>query len=176
LQKTLQTVNSDSDWIIIGQFGRVHGIRGQIRVHPFTQESEKLLAYNDWHRFENETWIPTERTEQHIAHQTLLVKIKGFETREEAMLLTNLKIAVKKEQLPHLESDEFYCFELIGMEVFNTQDVALGIIVDVLQTGANDVLVIQGSQRHLIPYLLHQVIKNVSRETRRIIVDWDENF
>lgn len=176
MQKTLQTVNPDNDWIIVGQFGRVHGIRGQIRVISFTQEPEQLLTYKDWHRFENGIWSPLIRIEQSIAHHTMLVKIEGFETREEAMLLTNLKIGIKREQLADLGSDEFYCFELIGMEVFNTQGLELGKVVEVLQTGANDVLVIKGSQRHLVPYLPNQVIKTMCRETRRIIVDWDENF
>lgn len=165
-----------SDWVVIGQFGRVHGIQGMIRVHSFTQEPEQVLAYKGWHRFENHVWIPTESIKTDIMHQAILVKIRGFETREAAMMLTNLKIAVPSTQLPQLNEKEFYCFELMDMEVVNTQGLELGKVVDVLQTGANDVLIVQGEKRHLLPYLYDRVIKQISREKKQIIVDWDEDF
>jgi 16S rRNA processing protein RimM len=181
LKKDNQTQRMDeinSDWIVIGQFGRVHGIQGMIRLHSFTQEAEKILSYTAWHRFENHAWIPTERLSEQIVNQAILVKIKGFETREAAMKLTNLKIAAPKTLLPTLGKDEFYCFELVGMEVLNTHGSGgvLGKVVEVLQTGANDVLVIQGEKRHLLPFLLNRVIKQICRETRQITVDWDEDF
>ncbi len=168
----------NSDWIVIGQFGRVHGIQGMIRLHSFTEAPEKVLAYTSWHRFENNTWIPIERIAEQLVNQSISVKIKGFETREAAMKLTNLKVAVPKTHLPTLGKDAFYCFELIGMEVLNTHShgSVLGKVVEVLQTGANDVLVIQGNKRHLLPFLLNRVIKQICREKRQIIVDWDEDF
>ncbi len=169
-------VDVNSQWIIIGQFGRVHGVQGLIRVHSFTQEPEQIFAYSDWHRDERNTWLPTERIEEVRHHQTMLVKVKGFETREQAMQLTNQRIAVQESHLPTLTDQEFYCYELVGMTVINTHQKVLGPVLEVLQTGANDVLVTQGERRHLIPFIRDHVIHQVCRTKRQIIVDWDEDF
>lgn len=164
------------DWIVIGQFGRVHGIHGAIRLHSFTEAPDEILKYKAWHIYQNEQWVPAERLSEEVTVKGIFVKLKSYETREIAAQLTHTKVGVKQSQLKSLDDTEFYCFELVGMNVVTTTGKLLGQVTDVLPTGANDVLVIQGEKRHLLPYLPDRVIKRVNREAHEILVDWDDEF
>lgn len=165
-----------SDFVIIGQFGRVHGIDGFIKVRSFMSDPESIFNYDSWYLVDKNALLPTERLQEKATQSMLLVKIKNFEQREDAMLLTGLKIAVYKNELPQLTSDECYFFELIGMEVINKNGLNLGKIIDIFSTGANDVMVIEGKNRYLIPFLLDRFVLKILRHDKQILVDWDENF
>ncbi|OGV26761.1 MAG: 16S rRNA processing protein RimM [Legionellales bacterium RIFCSPHIGHO2_12_FULL_37_14] len=166
----------DPNWVIIGQFGRVHGIEGFIRVHSFTETPEDVLHYKNWHLLKNHTHTPIKRLQEKSTAALFLVKMQGFATREAAMQLTNLKIAIPKQDLKPLSSQEFYWFELIGMEVINKENCSLGKVLDIFSTGSNDVLIVEGNKKHLIPFLLKRVIHKIDRQKKQILVDWDENF
>ncbi|MCX7115711.1 MAG: ribosome maturation factor RimM [Gammaproteobacteria bacterium] len=164
------------NWVVLGQFGRVHGVRGMIRVHSYTAVPADIFQYPQWSLCEKNTWRPIERLAEEYNDQRMIVKIKGYETRDDAAMLTQLTIGVLQETLPVLGSDEFYCFELIGMTVVNTHQQPLGQVTQLLETGANDVLVVEGESKHLIPYIHNRVIKHISRDTREIVVEWDGDF
>ena len=113
-------------------------------------------------------------TAQHTRFITAL--FEGYADRDKAAQLTNLEIAVKLAHLPAAESGEFYWHQLVGMSVVNTDGVVLGVVSELLATGSNDVLVVTGEARYLIPYRPGAVILDVSEEKRQITVDWDADF
>lgn len=164
------------DWIVVGRFGRVHGVRGAIRLHSFTEDPAQILRYKAWCIYQGDQWIPVERLEEQLTSKGVVVKIKGYETRELAAQLTHIKVGVQQTQLAPLEKGEFYCFELIGMNVFNGNKENIGQVTDIMPTGQHDVLIIQGEKRHLIPYLPGRVIKQIDRAARCISVEWDDDF
>ncbi len=88
--------------------------------------------------------------------------------------LIGLDIAVAREQLPVLADDEYYWCDLMGLEVINQAREVLGTVVEIKETGANDVLVVMGQQRYLIPLLKGSVVKKV--EQGRMLVDWDGEY
>lgn len=102
--------------------------------------------------------------------------VKGYETRELASTLVNADIAVTRAEMPAPEQGEYYWHDLIGMEVINLQGYAFGKISEIISTGANDVLLVQGEQKHLIPYLTEKVIIEVNLEKRCMTVDWEQDF
>lgn len=169
-------MSSLKDFIVIGQFGRVHGIEGFIKVRSFTADPASLFDYHDWYRIEKGSLLPTFRLQERKTQTTFLVKIRNFEQREEAMRLTGLEIAVRKEELPLLTPGEFYFFELMGMDVINKNKIILGKVTDIFSTGANDVMVVDGEKRHLIPFLLDRFVLKIAHDEKQILVDWDENF
>lgn len=111
-----------------------------------------------------------------IHDKVILAQIEGYREREQVARLTNVEIAVSRTQLPALEPGEYYWHELIGMVVINHQGQVLGNVIEMLPTGANDVLVVQGEKRHLIPYLPGQFVIDVNASRRLITVDWDMDF
>ena len=111
------------------------------------------------------------------------IKLKGVDDRDAANLLTNCEIVVDSSQLPQLEEGDYYWKDLMGCQVVTTEGYDLGKVVDMMETGSNDVLVIKanlkdafGIKERLVPFLDGQVIKKVDLTTRSIEVDWDPGF
>lgn len=164
------------NWIIIGRFGRPHGVKGFITVHSFTEPRDNILGYTDWHVIINNKRQPVKLLSAELQSKSIIAQVEGYSERELAARLTNLEIAVQKEQLNELEIDEYYWYQLIGMNVANQQGESLGKVVEIIPTGSNDVLVVEGSKRHLIPYLPGHVILNINSSQQLITVDWDMDF
>jgi 16S rRNA processing protein RimM len=92
---------------------------------------------------------------------------------------------VAKDQLPHLPAGDYYWNQLIGLKVYTQvdgSDVELGEIASMMETGANDVVVISATassvdnQERLIPYLVGQFVLKIDLEENRMDVDWDPEF
>jgi 16S rRNA processing protein RimM len=103
------------------------------------------------------------------------VQLKDCYTPEEARAFTNVSIGVFRDQLPPLPNNEYYWSDLEGLTVVNLQGIELGTVAYLFETGANDVIVVQGTKEHLIPYVPGPIIKNVDLN-KRIEVDWDPDF
>jgi len=86
------------------------------------------------------------------------------------------EILVDRDQFGGVERDEYYWADLVGTRVVTTNDQELGVVESLLETGANDVLVVQGDRRRLIPFLIGSVIQMVDLDSGNIIVDWDPDF
>ena len=84
-------------------------------------------------------------------------------------------VGVRRDKLPKLKADSFYWSDLIGLTVENKEGVKFGVVDTMMETGSNDVLVVKGDNEILIPYL-PDVILNVDLKTKRVLVDWDENY
>lgn len=125
-----------------------------------------------WQQVQLESW------KHH--NQDLIIKLKGVDDRDAANLLTNCEIVVDSSQLPALEEGDYYWKDLMGCQVVTAEGYDLGKVIDMMETGSNDVLVIKanlkdafGIKERLVPFLDGQVIKKVDLATRTIEVDWD---
>lgn len=167
--------NQDS-WIVVGRFGRPHGIKGFVTVHSFTEPRDNILRYTDWHAYINYTWQPIKLISVEVQSKSIIALVDGYPERELVARLTNIEIAVQREQLVELESGEYYWHQLIGMNVVNSKGDSFGKVVEIIPTGSNDVLVVQGEKRHLIPYLPGQFVLEVNNSQQLITVDWDLDF
>ena len=79
--------------IIIGKFGRPHGIKGYVTVHSFTEPRENILQYTNWHMLNQKQWQPLQLLDIEVTNKSILVMVKGYETRELCAHLTNIEIA-----------------------------------------------------------------------------------
>lgn len=169
-------MNNQANWVVIGKFGRPHGIKGFVTVHSFTEPRDNILGYTDWHAFLNHQWQPVKLLHVEVHNKTIVAQIEGYPERELAAHLTNVEIAVQKSQLASLEPGEYYWHQLVGMDVINQKGQSFGKVMEIMPTGSNDVLVVQGEKRHLIPYLPGQFIINIDDSQQVITVDWDVDF
>lgn len=169
-------MESTADWVVVGRFGRVHGIKGFITVHSYTEPRDNLLRYTDWHAFIDYQWQPLKLIQLDVTDKHILVQVDGLDEREQVARLTNVAIGVSRDQLPTLPADEFYWHQLIGMQVINQQGDVLGNVADILATGSNDVLVVEGVRRQLIPWLPGHSIIDVNSQQKIITVEWDADF
>lgn len=175
LNKVLQlnNVDSQSDWVIIGRFGRPHGIKGFITVQSFTEPRDNILTYTDWHILINKKWQPINIIKLEVPQKAIIALVEGYTEREVVAQLTNAEIAIPRDKLAKLEPGEYYWHQLIGMKVINQKGDAFGKVVDIMATGANDVLVVKGDKRHLIPYILDKYVLDINESQQLITVDWD---
>ncbi|MDX2346918.1 MAG: ribosome maturation factor RimM [Legionella sp.] len=170
----------ESEWVIVGKFGRPQGIKGLIRVISFTEPSDNILQYPDWFiQKQGGTWQAVKRLDERVTPKHVLAQINGYTSREAIAELTNLEIAIPADTLPTLDQGEYYWSELKGMRVIHQTGVIMGVVDSVLETGANDVLVVVDEthqKRRLIPYLLGDVIQDINKNSREITVCWDLDF
>jgi 16S rRNA processing protein RimM len=164
------------DWIVIARFGRPHGLKGLVSINSFTDPRDNVLTYLPWHVRMNNGWNPINVLHVESTHKAILAKVEGYEEREEVAALTNLEIGITSEQLPPLSNGEYYWFQLQGLTVINKEQQVLGTITEIIPTGSNDVLVVDGEKRHLIPYLMDLYVQKIDMDKGMIEVDWDADF
>lgn len=169
-------MSNQASWVVIGRFGRPHGVKGFITIQSFTEPRDNILRYADWRVFLNNTWTPIKVLSVEVHNKAIIAKIEGYPEREQVACLTNVEIAIEKEQLAALEPGEYYWHQLVGMKVINQKGDSFGVVTEIMPTGSNDVLVVQGEKRHLIPYLPEQFVIEVNESQRVITVDWDLDF
>ncbi|CCN51680.1 Ribosome maturation factor rimM [Vibrio nigripulchritudo MADA3029] len=181
--KDKETMSEQDDKIVVGKFGASYGIRGWLKVFSYTDNAESIFDYSPWFIKQKGEWVECKVESWKRHNKGMVCKLEGLDIREEAHLLTNFEIAINPASLPELSEDEFYWRELFGMQVVTTKGYNLGEVVDLLETGSNDVLVVKanlkdafGQKERLIPFLEEQVIKQVDRSAQRIEVDWDPGF
>ena len=166
-----------TSYIVIGKIVGVYGIKGWFKILSFTRPKENILEYVPWLVKQNEEWQAMQVAEGKPQGKGLIASFEGITDRDEAIALVDSEIAIEQDQLPAAKEGEFYWADLINMQVINKQNEMLGVVTELLETGANDVLVVDSDkQRHLIPYVQDVYIKDVDVELSIIRVDWQSDY
>ncbi len=162
--------------LIVGRISGVYGVRGWLKIISYTRPKENIFTYSPWLIHVNNAWKEIGVDESQQRGERLLVKMSGIDNPEEARRYIHCDLAVAREQLPPLTEGEFYWHDLIGLEVLNQDEISLGKIRDIAETGANDVLVISGTGdnkvRILIPLVMDIYVKQVDLIAKKMHVDW----
>lgn len=161
--------------VVVGEVAGVYGVKGWSRIRSYTQPLENIFAYSPWHVDSEGSWSEISVSEGRRHGRGLVARFEGIENRDAATVLQGKLIAVQRDQLPATEG-EFYWADLEGLQVVTRGDVALGIVDHLIETGANDVLVVKGDRERLIPFLLDQVVLEIDLDSGRMVVDWDPEF
>ena len=169
--------NLASDIVVIGKIGAPYGVKGWVHVQSFTSDSENILQFPVWKLKISITqnWQDYAVTQVRPHGANYVARLSNMHDREAAALLTNAEIAVLRDDLPTLDAeDEYYWADLIGLNVINLDKASLGVVAEVIATGANDVLLVaQGEKQTLVPFILEQYILSVDLTNKIIQVDWE---
>lgn len=174
--------DTDSKRVVLGQLGKVHGIKGWLKLNSFTTPPQNILDYARLQAGIDKGWEELEIDQFRQQANDLLVHIKGIDDPESARRLTGVELAVSSDQMPEAEAGSYYWHELEGMTVTNQQGEIFGVVARLMETGANDVLVVQpGSdsideRERLIPFLTDSVVRQVDTVNRKIVVDWEADY
>lgn len=173
--------------VTMGRIVAPYGIKGWIRIQPFTQQQQGLLDYPRWQVGQESCWQSRTVEVAKVHGATVVAKLEGVTDREQAAALQGMRIAVSRDDFPEPATNEFYWADLIGLKVVNAAGVALGSVTRVFETGANDVLVVEGKvaneggdervdqRERLLPFIA-PVIRQVDITGGTIIVDWDADY
>lgn len=166
-------VNTDTDYILVGQIGATYGIKGWLKILSYTEMDTSILEYTPWYIEDISGWkvVKVEDSKKH--GNGIIAKLAGLENPEQAKLLSGKKIAILRSQLPKLSKDEYYWSDLKGLTVIDQHGENLGKVIYLIATGSNDVLVVKGTKEHGIPYQLGDVITSIDLEKGEIHVNWE---
>ncbi|HUP95483.1 MAG TPA: ribosome maturation factor RimM [Burkholderiales bacterium] len=159
----------------MGQITAPFGIKGWIKLQPFTAAPENLQAYSHWWIGSEGAWQEYRVEGMQVNSAAVVVKLAGCEDRDAAALFRGREIAVPRDALPETAANEFYWSDLVGLKVVNAENEDLGTVSEVFATGANDVLVVQGDRERLIPFT-EEVVKRVDLAGGVIRVDWGRDY
>jgi 16S rRNA processing protein RimM len=160
-------------FLLLGRVLRPHGVRGELRIDIMTAYPERILpglivnigpdpAADDVPEYE------ITKVRRH--HQYLILQVDGVDDRDAADLLRELYVMVALEDAVPLDDDEFYLFQAIGLAVYTDDGEPLGAVVDVLETGANDVYVVQGPRGEVLLPAIDECIVDVDVDAGKMTV------
>ncbi len=156
--------------------GAPWGLQGWVKVWSATSPPDNLLVYRQFAGC-SRRWQGNLDVEQCKRQGRFLAfKFRGFDNRTDADKLKGIELRVRRDQLPVPEIDEYYWHDLVGLRVETVDGVLYGHIVEMVETGANDVMVVEGDRQRWIPFLIDRVVLEVDLDKRVCKVDWDADF
>ena len=168
--------------IRLGSINGSHGVRGWVKLFSHTDPTEAILDYSPWILRKGDVQRETRIAEGQRNGKSIIARIDGIETRESADALIGYEIYVSPETLPTLAEGTWYWFQLEGLRVSNGKGLLLGQVDHLVETGANDVLVVrpvEGSvddRERLIPYVEGGTVIRVDRDLGELVVDWEIDY
>ena len=155
------------------------GVRGGIRVDPYSEDPQTLATYKTWLIGSEGHWKEYKVLEARLHTTQVVAQLEGVDDRDAALKLKGSEVAVPRESLPKPEDGSFYWSDLIGLGVVNSGGEALGEVKEMFSNGAQDVIdviagdVMAGEVKRLIPWT---AVKKVDIEGRRIEVEWEKDW
>ncbi len=172
--------------VLLGRVTSPFGIKGWVKVYSYTQPMENVLQYRQWRLTRDGRSLDVEIVQGRKQGKGLVAQIKGVTTPEDARNYCGYEILLPAEALPSLDDGEFYWHQLEGLQVFTQDadgnDLLLGKVSHLIETGSNDVLVVQATRasidqrERLLPYLPEQVIQEINLDEGFMRVLWDPEF
>ena len=187
------TEGGPNNYVTVGRITGHFGVQGWVKVKSYTRPIEQIFDYPEWYLSEAESgrnrssWVtparqgPLKLQSWQARGKSLTACFCDIKSRNDAEEYIGKVIEIPEQALPELDRGEFYWSQLVGLQVFNTEGVHLGQVDHLLETGANDVLVVTNSNEtgdpveRLLPWI-EQVVERVDLAEGKMVVNWDEEF
>ena len=155
----------------MGRVAGAYGVRGWVKVAPLAGVQDSLVRAGEW-----EIGGAPRRVEQAKRHSaTVVARLEGVETPEQARALKGQEVTVAREALPVPGEGHYYLVDLLGLTVVNAGGRELGVVAQWLTNGPQDVMEVEGDRVRLVPWV-PSVVKRVDLEGRRIEVEWEADW
>jgi 16S rRNA processing protein RimM len=155
----------------MGRVAGSYGVHGWLKIVPGGGVAETLATAREW-------WIGEDRyavaqAKRHGA--TVVAKLAGIESREQALKLKGARVALAREALPEAGEGHYYLADLVGLQVLNQQGERLGTVKQWITNGAQDVMEVAGERARLIPWVA-TIVKQVDLDRGEIVVEWGADW
>ena len=155
----------------IGQILNTFGIKGMVKVKPFTDDIRRFDELKTVYVEKNSTKTEYEIEEVKYHKDMVLIKFKGIDKVEQAEMLRNSYLTVSRDSVEKLEEGRYYIVDLLGLEVYTDEQILLGTLEDIFNTGSNDIYVVKDKQgKQILLPAIQDVIKQIDIENKKIIV------
>ena len=160
--------------VVLGYVSGLYGVKGWIKIHSYTDPRDAILAYRGWMLERAGRWEPVAIAEGRPHGKTVVARIEGVDDRDQAAAFIGLQIGVERAALPATDKDQYYWSDLEGLTVVNKAGAEIGRVAYLLETGANDVMVVDKAGREvLIPFVTGDIVRDVDLDGGTIRVDWE---
>ena len=163
------------EMVCVGYIIGAQGVKGSVRVFSDTSPRENIVNYNPW-LVEIDDRLEEIGVNGRLQGKNVVADLTGVHDREQASNLAGSKIYILQNQLPDLEKGEYYWSDLIGLQVESMQAETLGTIESMIETGADDVMVLRGDRERLIPFVLNEIVREIDLSNNRMVVDWQADY
>ena len=159
------------EYFEIGQIVNHFGIKGMVKVNPFTEDISKFKTLNSILLEKENKLIKIEIEEVKYSKNQILLKIKGINTIEEAEKYRGCYLKIARKDAKKLPKDTYFIADLIGLKVYSEEGILLGKVDDIYNSGANDIYVVKNEKgKQILLPAIKEVIKQVDLEQEKIIV------
>lgn len=155
----------------MGRVAGSYGVRGWVKVAPQKGVAETLVAAKEWWLGDNACRV----VEAKVHSATVVARLAGVESREQALALKGRQVSVPRAALPEAGEGHYYLADLVGLEVRNMQGVAFGVVRQWLTNGPQDVMEVAGDRTRLLPWVA-AVVKRVDLGAKLIEVEWEADW
>lgn len=158
-------------YLEVGQIVNTFGIKGQVKVVPFTNDIERFDELKKVYIVNRKTRKEVEIENVKYHKNMVLLKFKGLDKIEDVEIYKNCYLEIDRKDGKPLEEGEYYIIDLIGLDVYTDEGTHLGKVDDIYNTGSNDIYVVKDElgKQILLPYI-DEVIKEINLESHKIIV------
>jgi len=157
----------NDNMMIIGRILGVHGIKGEIKVLPLTDDPERFFDLETIKISKDKNWMDYTITGQRLHKNNVIIFLEGIKTRNDAEALMGQLIAIDRNLAVELNEDEFFIEDLLGLSVYNGDEL-LGKLTDVMQTGGIDVYIITGGKKTYCVPARKVYFEDINVEEKRI--------
>ncbi|MDO5685987.1 MAG: ribosome maturation factor RimM [Neisseria sp.] len=169
-------MTSEPDLIPMAYVRAAVGIKGWLKIKADTELADGLLDYPRWFLGQDGVWQEYAPHEGKVTPDGFQAKLVGIDDRTAAEALRGMTIAVPRADFAEPEEDEYYWVDLIGMSVVNPAGVRLGMVSGLNESGAHDLLVVEGEHGTLLIPFVERFIQDVNRDTQTITADWEADY
>lgn len=162
--------------VLLGEIASAFGVQGWVKVYSYTDPIGNILRYTPWFLDDGNQIREIKLLGGKQQGSSIVALFEGINDRDAAALMRGRKIWVPRDRLPQPAPGEYYWSDLTGLKVKTLENVELGVITEMMATGANDVMVIRGEREHLVPFVKDRFVMRVDVDAGELIVDWDPDF
>ena len=159
------------EFITIGKVVSTQGNKGEVNILPLTDSTNRFKNLDTvfLRNNNNQTTLNIEKIK--IKENAVILKLKDIENIREAKMIVGSFLEVEREKAVKLPKDTYFVFEIIGLEVYDENNIFLGKVENVISTGSNDVYIVKDkNKKELFIPAIREVVKNINLEKKRITV------
>ena len=161
----------------MGRVAGAQGILGWVKLKTYTEFEDSLVAFPVWWLGdEKQLWREITVEKFAVQGKGLIAKFPGCDDRTSAEKYKGLLVAVPRSSLPKQAEDEYYWSDLIGLAVLNLAGESLGVVDNLMDTGANQVLCVRGASGEILIPFIASAIRQVNLAEKVIRVDWSVDW
>lgn len=158
-------------YLEIGQIVNTNGLKGFLKVKPLTDDITRFEKLKTIYIQKAKELIEFKIQEVKYNKQSVLLKLEGIDDITEAEKYKNFYIKISKKNAVELEKNSYFIVDIIGCQVYTDENEYLGNVVDVFQTGSNDVYTLKNSEgKEILIPAIKEVIKNVDIKNKKIVI------